>query len=57
MAKRLTALDKAIQNIDQQIGALQIARAHLIDQQPHATPQRAPAKPKRTGTIVVEKIG
>lgn len=54
MAKRPTQLDKAIQNLDDQIATLQLARQTLVQQQ--RTTARAPAKP-RTATIKVEKIG
>jgi len=45
MPKRLSKLDKAIADIDDQIAALQLARKHLLAQQgqqmPAARPQTA----------------
>jgi hypothetical protein len=55
MAKRLTQLDKAIQNLDAQIAALQLARQHLVQQRTGLAVKPAPTR--RTGTIAVEKIG
>lgn len=55
MAKRPTQLDKAIQNLDDQIAALQLARQHLVQQQRTVATKTAPKR--RTGTLVVEKIG
>jgi hypothetical protein len=43
MAKQ-SALDRAIQNLDEKIAALQLARAHLVEQQ-KAKPVRT--KPRR----------
>jgi len=44
MAKRQTAIDKAIATIDSEIAVLQSARARLVAQQPAAQPA-APRPP------------
>lgn len=42
MAKRKTAIDRALEDIDQQIAALELAREHLVkSQQQAATPAKA----------------
>lgn len=43
MAKRQTHLEKAIANLDEKIGALQLARQHLVEQQ---TAKPATKKPR-----------
>lgn len=43
MAKRQTHLEKAIANLDEKIGALQLARQHLVEQQ---TSKPATKKPR-----------
>jgi hypothetical protein len=42
MAKRKTAIDRALEDIDHQIAALELARKHLVkSQQEAATPKAA----------------
>jgi hypothetical protein len=48
MSKRLTQIDKAIENIDAEIRVLQLARDRLVKQQPRREMQPALRRPKLT---------
>jgi hypothetical protein len=56
MSKRPTVLEKAIASLDEKIAALQLARAHLLEQQAEARDAIAKvrAEPARTRHADVE---
>jgi hypothetical protein len=45
MAKRLTHLERAIQDLDDKIASFQLARQHLVDQQAQIVSRRQEAQP------------
>jgi hypothetical protein len=49
---KTTALERAIANLDDKIAALQLARQHLVDQQP-----KAPKANRPRPVVKEEKVG